>query len=552
MGVTDLVSVLKKIPELRITQSGPMGQQASVFMQGSGSNHTLMMINGIPINDQSTTQGLHDFGVDFIQTVQQIEIYSGSNAVHFGTNAIGGAINIIMASDFKDSLKFTSNSTDSHNLSLNRNIIFENSSLNIKAGTVRKKTNSAISGNNKDLDAVKNYSSNINYEYWLNERIKLYNTTYIRQTISQYDSSSSNQYGYEGDNRMYSIQSGIENNLPDGNMSLVFYNNKYDRKYDERNITDKYKSDTTGIKFDFSKNISDRFSFGFGSEYKYDFGKFNNHGSYSASTKGNVDNLALYGNTGIKFFDNTFASFFLRNDNHKKTGDNLTSKFNINQNIGNINIGISRMSGLRNPTIYELYGTDNYGYSGNQNLKSEKSKTNEIYLNKNFEKDTNFSLKYFRTAIMDNIEYLNNQYVNDKSGIDLIQSGLNSNLSVLLGESRINTYYSYLSSKKDGSHQLRRPQENYGVSINNEIKNNFFVKLNIILDYNHYGKHYDTHSSTFSTVEMDSSDIVNLNFIKKINKMEINLNVENIFNETYQRPHGYEKEKLNLMIGLKY
>jgi outer membrane cobalamin receptor len=42
-------------------------------MRGTGSNHTLVMINGIPINDQSTTQGLHDFGVDFIQTVQQIE-----------------------------------------------------------------------------------------------------------------------------------------------------------------------------------------------------------------------------------------------------------------------------------------------------------------------------------------------------------------------------------------------------------------------------------------------------------------------------------------------
>ena len=44
-------------------------------MNGTGSNHTLVMINGIPINDQSTTQGLHDFGVDFLQTVQQIEIY---------------------------------------------------------------------------------------------------------------------------------------------------------------------------------------------------------------------------------------------------------------------------------------------------------------------------------------------------------------------------------------------------------------------------------------------------------------------------------------------
>ena len=36
-------------------------------MRGTGSNHTLVMINGIAINDQSTTQGLHDFlGVDFL------------------------------------------------------------------------------------------------------------------------------------------------------------------------------------------------------------------------------------------------------------------------------------------------------------------------------------------------------------------------------------------------------------------------------------------------------------------------------------------------------
>ena len=48
-------------------------------MRGTGSNHTLVMINGIPINDQSSTQGLHDFGVDFIQTIQQIEIYPGSS-----------------------------------------------------------------------------------------------------------------------------------------------------------------------------------------------------------------------------------------------------------------------------------------------------------------------------------------------------------------------------------------------------------------------------------------------------------------------------------------
>ena len=77
-GAIDLIDVFKSIPDINITQSGPRGQQASMFMRGTGSNHTLVMINGIPINDQSTTQGLHDFGVDFIQTIQQIEIYPGS------------------------------------------------------------------------------------------------------------------------------------------------------------------------------------------------------------------------------------------------------------------------------------------------------------------------------------------------------------------------------------------------------------------------------------------------------------------------------------------
>ena len=114
-----------------------------MFMRGTGSNHTLVMINGIPINDQSSTQGLHDFGVDFIQTIQQIEIYPGSSASNFGTNAIGGAINIILTGDYKDAYSISSDKDQNYELSGNKTFIYDNSSLNIKFGSVKHETISA-------------------------------------------------------------------------------------------------------------------------------------------------------------------------------------------------------------------------------------------------------------------------------------------------------------------------------------------------------------------------------------------------------------------------
>ena len=73
-------------------------------MRGTNSNHTLVLLNGIPINDQSSTQGLHNFGQDFLQTIQQIEIYKGANGAHFGPSAIGGAINFVTAIDYENKI----------------------------------------------------------------------------------------------------------------------------------------------------------------------------------------------------------------------------------------------------------------------------------------------------------------------------------------------------------------------------------------------------------------------------------------------------------------
>ena len=552
-GAVDLIDVLNIIPDINITQSGPKGQQASAFMRGTGSNHTLVMINGIPINDQSTTQGLHDFGVDFIQTVQQIEIYPGSSATHFGTNAIGGAINIILTGDYKDSFSLTTDNNANYEFSGNKTFINFKSSFNAKVGVVDYETISARGNLDDENDGVKNYSTNINYEKFINENLRFYNTTYLRKTKSEYDNSNTNQIGYVGDNKMGSVQFGLENQNSIQKNDYIFYYNIYDREYNERGIIDKYDSEVLGLKYDFSKLINKKFSFGAGTEYKYDWGYFHNNGSYQASTKGHSDNLAIYSNFGLNLLKNSNISIFGRNDKHKQTGSNNTYKLNFDQQFNRFNLGASYMNGLRNPTLYEMFGTDNFGYSGNTNLKPEKSNTYEIYSNINLNEGVNFSIRAFKSNIKNNIEYINNKYQNDGDHIDLNQSGLNAQLNMKFKNMNIDLFNSFLASKKENNaDQLRRPEKNYGLNFSKKIYSIFLGNVNLNIKYNHYGKHFDTHSKNFNTIEMDSTDIVDIMIIRKLKDSNFFVNVKNVFDETYQRPHGYNQEKRAIKFGIKY
>ena len=172
------------------------------------------------------------------------------------------------------------------------------------------------------------------------------------------------------------------------------------------------------------------------------------------------------------------------------------------------------MNGLRNPTLYELFGTDNFGYS-EINLKPEKSDTYEIYSAIKFNEKYKVSLRAFKSRIKNNIEYISNQYKNDTDNIDLNQSGLNSTIEFKNNNIQFNLFSSILSSKKEnGSDTLRRPRKNYGLNLNNKITNSSLGNFSINILYNHYGKHFDTHSSTFQTVEMDSVDMVDLQINK--------------------------------------
>ena len=146
LGSQDVPMALNMTPSVYATQQGGGAGDARINVRGFNQRNVAVMINGVPINDQSTTQGLHDFGVDFIQTVQQIEVFPGSSTTHFGSNAIGGAVNIILTGDYKDSISLTGDKDSNYEFMGNKTFVYDNSSLNFKIGTVNNKTISAQGG----------------------------------------------------------------------------------------------------------------------------------------------------------------------------------------------------------------------------------------------------------------------------------------------------------------------------------------------------------------------------------------------------------------------
>lgn len=550
-GAIDTNDVFKLIPGLDVFQSGQKGQQTSIFTRGSESNHTLVLLNGVAINDQSTTDGLHDFGQDFIQSIQQIEIYKGSNGAHFGPSAIAGAINFVTDIDYVNSYSASGFNMQNNSVDGNYTKITDNGwHLNFKGAINQSKTDSAIAKGNED-DGVRNYQVNFNTSKLINDNLKFKSTLYSRKTKADYDSNATKEEDITADNRMYALQTGlqrVEENLED---SLIFHYHNYDRNYREAGDFDEYYSESLVAKAERKAKRNDKISYGYGSEYKYDWGNFENRGSsYSAATNGHMKDLAIFANVGYKFNENQTFSIYGRSDDHNTTGRNQTYKLNFMQNLGQFNFGASHSTGLRNPSLYELYGSNSSGFSGTTNLNPEKSKTNEIYGEYNLSENLKFSSTAYRATISDRLELDSSWTAIENKQIDLNQEGLENEIFYQGVDQSFSIFNNFSKSRKTtGGHQSRRPDLSYGLNYIKKIKSTLYGPFNLNLNYKYTGDYLDWDGAKNSFQK--STDIVDISLTKNWFGNVISLNLTNLLNERYEKPATYTQDGRQLRFGFR-
>ena len=90
-----LPDVLRDVPGLNLVQNGGPGGVTSLFIRGADSNHTKVLVDGIDVSDPSTPGGSFEFADFLTGDVQQLEVLRGPQSGLYGSDAIGGVVDVV-------------------------------------------------------------------------------------------------------------------------------------------------------------------------------------------------------------------------------------------------------------------------------------------------------------------------------------------------------------------------------------------------------------------------------------------------------------------------
>ena len=136
-AATNVADLLQNVAGLDIRRRGTAGSQADLYIRGGGFDQTLLLIDGVKMDDSQT--GHHTMNAALpIEVIERIEIIKGPAARVFGQNAFTGAINIVTKKKLENtvSANIETGSFGQFNGSVTVGKEFENSSIIAHVGTL--------------------------------------------------------------------------------------------------------------------------------------------------------------------------------------------------------------------------------------------------------------------------------------------------------------------------------------------------------------------------------------------------------------------------------
>jgi vitamin B12 transporter len=577
---TTVLEVLQGVPGLSIQQNGPPGAAASVFIRGANPEHTLVLVDGVEMNDPISTTGLYDLAHLRLDDVERIEIIRGPQSTLYGSEAMGGVIHIITRSGQGRPHFHLSGLAGSYGTAS------AGASLSGQQGRFRYFLNSSFMRTDGFSAAGASYPGNTEKDGWRslslagrlgwaigdNTELELAaGRLASRLNLDNFGGPYGDDPNFRQDYVSLQVRGSLRTLLLRNRweqrliLSFVKHDRTYDNPTDQSHPMDSEQGSFAGqrLKMDWQNNIFldavNTLTAGLELERESGESEYISHSAWgemsSPFPRRSIDSAGLYLQDQIRLGGFLFATAGGRVDRHSASGTALTWRLAPAILIPGTSTKIRTTlgTGFKAPSLYQLYAPGTvWGPIGNLTLRPERSLGWDLGLEQAFFQGKFIaSAGYFHNSFRNLIQFDTiHGYANigraETKGVEMeLAAGLWPWLN--LESSYTRTEARDLDSQTE---LLRRPRDKFTARLRLQAGS----RAVITVDLTRLGPRYDLEYIGWTTQRLRLEPFTLLGAMASLTvrkEVEIFLRLDNILDQTYELVWGYGTPRFSAYAGLR-
>ncbi len=392
---TAVIARLDRLPGINSTANGGLGTNSSIQVRGLPSRYVVVRVNGIDMNDPSGTQNAFNFGSLTPSGIDRIEVLKGSQSALYGSEAIGGVVDITTYRPTEQgvsgriSSEFGSFGTTSGTLSVG--LLTDRGEVAFSYGRIVSDGFSARANDDED-DSFRQSTLNLTGSYAVMDTFTLGAAVNVREGALEIDRSSSNN---TGQNFFEELGARVYGELVTGNVTHTLSYSYFDiERRDPTGLTTNFAGERKRLSYLGTADLSGGYTLNFGLDTTEE--SFNSGGE-----TGTEDTLSAQAELLFQPMRNLDLSAALRYDDNSAFGGNTTGRLAAAWHAKeDLTFRAVLGTGFRAPSLYERFSI-----YGDADLSPEQSRSFELGVEKRYGEIASVKATLFYTEIDDLIQF---------------------------------------------------------------------------------------------------------------------------------------------------